>query len=240
MAAPDHHKILIEGFHAIVDKNGLGWAVLDSKSEQLVTSAIATSINRKLGRRIAHVEFSTRIDLAILQTPIRHRERRCLDPGSVAVEMQYEAKIGHSFDFAPAQSTHEKYLGADLNRDMEGMSYGRGAGLFFVSDARDANRQQATLAAERWRLCVLRPGLDLVVVVFEHRESIDGELEHRVWARPGRGASWRRVRRDTWVEQARDDRTEGAPLDIDGHDRARLEGRLDALAETRYSRGSTT
>ena len=140
MAAPDHHKILIEGFHAIVDKNGLGWAVLDSKSEQLVTSAIATSINRKLGRRIAHVEFSTRIDLAILQTPIRHRERRCLDPGSVAVEMQYEAKIGHSFDFAPAQSTHEKYLGADLNRDMEGMSYGRGAGLFFVSDARDANR----------------------------------------------------------------------------------------------------
>lgn len=140
MAVPNHHKILIEGFHAIIDKNGLGWAVLDSKSEQLVTSAIATSINRKLGRRIAHVEFSTRIDLAILQSPIRHRERRCLDPRTAMVEMQYEAKIGHCFDFAPAQNTHEKYLGADLNHDMKGMLYGRGAGLFFVSDVRDANR----------------------------------------------------------------------------------------------------
>lgn len=97
--------------------------------------------------------------------------------------------------------------------------------------ATEKARQQATLAAERWRLYVLRPNPDLVVVVFEHRESIDGELEHRVWARPGRGASWRRVRRETWVEQARDDRTDGAPLDINGHDRARLEGRLDALAE---------
>jgi hypothetical protein len=140
MTVPSYHKILIEGFHAIVDKNGLGWAMLDSKSEKLVTSAIATSINRKLGIRIAHVEFATRIDLAILQSPIRHRERRSLDIAAGTIEMQYEAKIGQCFDFALAQNTHEDYLGAALNRDMEGMSRGRGAGLFFVSDVRDANR----------------------------------------------------------------------------------------------------
>jgi hypothetical protein len=137
---PAHHGILIDGFRSVVDKNGLGWAVLDSKSEQLVTSAIATSINRKLGRRIAHTEFPPRIDLAILTSPILHRPQQRLDTTSCSIEIGYEAKIGQCFDFAPQQNTAPKYLGADLDADMEGMRLGRGAGLFFISEAHEANR----------------------------------------------------------------------------------------------------
>lgn len=97
--------------------------------------------------------------------------------------------------------------------------------------AAEKARQQATIAAERWRLYVLRPKLDLVVAVFEQLESIDGELENRVWARPDRSAPWRLIRTGNWVERAHNDYTGGAPLDIDGHERARLEGHLDALAD---------
>ena len=138
--APAYHRTLIDGFHSVVDKNGLGWAILDSKSEQLVISSIATAINRTTGRRIAHTEFANRIDLAILRAPIQRRDRRCLDSANCVIEMKYEAKIGQCFDFAPLQRTQPSYLGAALNEDMEGMTVGRGAGLFFVSDVRDPNR----------------------------------------------------------------------------------------------------
>ena len=134
------HKALVEGFHGIVDKNGLGWSVLDSKSEQVVCFAIAAAINRNVGRRIAHVEFDKRIDLAILRAPIPHRPGRMLDKASCAIDMRYEAKIGQAFDFAPLQKTPPTYLGDALNEDMADMRRGTGAGLFFVSEARDANR----------------------------------------------------------------------------------------------------
>ena len=71
------HDTLIDGFHAILDKEALGWAVLDCKSELLVTATIAAAINRKAGQRMAHIEFA-RSDLVILSNPLPAVARRNL------------------------------------------------------------------------------------------------------------------------------------------------------------------
>jgi hypothetical protein len=136
---PPRHAVLIEGFRAIKDKNALAWTVLDSKGERFIIAAIATSINRRT-RRIAHIEFSRRIDLAVLHDPLRHRTGRYLDAASSPIQIRYEAKAGQLFDFARSANTLPRYLGAELDDDMAEMTLGEDAGLFFVAEVADANR----------------------------------------------------------------------------------------------------
>lgn len=137
---PPHHATLIEGFRSISDKNALAWTVIDAKSERFIVAAVATSINRLAGQRIAHIEFSKRIDLVVLRDPIRHRPGRHLDVDACSVQIRYEAKAGQLFDFATTARTQPRYLGTELDDDMAEMTFGEHAGLFFVAEVADGNR----------------------------------------------------------------------------------------------------
>jgi hypothetical protein len=137
---PPHHATLIEGFRAISDKNALAWTVLDSKGERFIVAAVATSINRRARRRIAHIEFSKRLDLVVLHDPIRHRTGRYLDADSCSIQVRYEAKAGQWFDFAATAKIRPRYLGAELDSAMAEMTLGEDAGLFFVAEVADGNR----------------------------------------------------------------------------------------------------
>lgn len=117
-----------------------------------MTAALSTAINRRAGKRIAHVEFSSgkkrapdgckeaRIDLVILEDRIPSRMGRSLDTSAARIYMRYEAKAGQLFDFAPTANTDEKYLGTALDDDMRGLTIGTGAGLFFISEIADPTR----------------------------------------------------------------------------------------------------
>lgn len=137
------HRTLVEGFHSIHDKNALAWAILDTKSETLLCATLALAINRRAGKRIAHVEYPPRIDLVILKDRQPSRPARHLrnDPGAVAIA--YEAKAAAMFTFAPGMGTDPKYLGAGLNDELEGMVRGRQAGIFFIAEAGDPERHRA-------------------------------------------------------------------------------------------------
>ena len=132
------HRMLIDGFHAIHDKNGLGWAALDTKFERFALAAIAAAMNRTSGR-VAHVEL-LRMDLVLLHAPLPSRPDRHLDAKSARVKQRYEAKAGQLFDFAPQQGTHLDYRGGQLNVDLGKLAKGDGAGLFFLSDSAQPNR----------------------------------------------------------------------------------------------------
>jgi hypothetical protein len=133
------HRILIDAFHSIQDKNALGWVALDTKFERFALAAIATEIKRQEGR-VAHVEFPPRMDLVILDTRLPSQDHRCLDTQCGRVKMRYEAKAGQLFDFAPQQRTKQPYLGGLLNDDLAKLNPETGAGLFFISDADDPCR----------------------------------------------------------------------------------------------------
>jgi hypothetical protein len=138
------HAKLIEGWRSITDKNALGWAVLDTKSETLLCTMLAVSINRCAGTRIAHVEYPPkRTDLVILKDRQVSRPRRCLANQADAVEMAYEAKAAALFTFAPGMNTDLEYLGGGLNDELEGMVRGRQAGIFFIAEAREPERHKA-------------------------------------------------------------------------------------------------
>lgn len=113
------HTKLIEGWRSIDDKNALGWAVLDTKSETLLCAMLAVSINRRAGKRIAHVEYPLRIDLVILKDRQLSRPRKCLANQAGAVEMAYEAKAAALFTFAPGMNTDPEYLGRGLNDELK-------------------------------------------------------------------------------------------------------------------------
>ncbi|HSK01341.1 MAG TPA: hypothetical protein VK932_08875 [Kofleriaceae bacterium] len=149
-----HHDVLIDAFRSISGEsaNALGWVCLDTKFERFMTAAISTAINRRAGKRLAHVEFSSgkkqaldgckeaRLDLVILEERIPSRQGRSLDASAARIRMRYEAKAGQLFDFAPTANTDEKYLGAALDDDMRGLRFGAGAGLFFISEIANPTR----------------------------------------------------------------------------------------------------
>jgi hypothetical protein len=137
------HTTLIEGFRSIEDKNGLGWAVLDTKSETLLCVSVAVAINRRAGKRIAHVEYPPRIDLVILRERQVSRPGRSLPNHPQFVEMAYEAKAAALFTFAPGMRTDPKYLGGGLNDELDGMVRGRQAGIFFIVEAHEPERHKA-------------------------------------------------------------------------------------------------
>lgn len=137
---PKYHERLVSGFHDIQDKNALAWSVLDHKSEQFVTAAIATAINRKAGLRIAHIEFD-RVDLVILTERIKPRLGRHLDWPAASLVMSYEAKAGQLFDFAPGYRRPKNiYVGGHLNADMVGLRRATGAGVFFMYEVADPTK----------------------------------------------------------------------------------------------------
>lgn len=137
------HTKLIEGWRSISDKNALGWAVLDTKSETLLCATLAVSINRYAGKRIAHVEYPPRLDLVILKDrqPSRPRKHLANLPG--AIEMAYEAKAAALFTFAPGMKTTALYLGGGLDEELKVMIRGRQAGIFFIVEVREPERHKA-------------------------------------------------------------------------------------------------
>ncbi len=113
------HSIVREAFANIPDKEALGWAVLDSKSETAVTLAIATTANRQAGRRVAHVEYR-RVDLVLVKEGI---------PTAL-----YEAKAAYVTDFQPARLARgDWYLGACVDEDIQ-KKPNLGAGMPTVHD----------------------------------------------------------------------------------------------------------
>ena len=115
-----------------------------------------------------------------------------------------------------------------------------------LEEAAQRTQRDATLAAERWRVHVLRPGhfvmgLDATpylrtsfLVVFDQVGSIDGELTVRVWARPdgvarpGEVLMWRPVPPKIWEEHRK--ATDGdEAVEVNGKGRQWLETQLDDL-----------
>jgi hypothetical protein len=129
------HSIVREAFASIQDKEALGWAILDSKSETTVTLAIATAANRRAGRRVAHVEYR-RVDLVLVGDGI-----------PIAL---YEAKAAYATDFQPARLARgDWYLGACVDEDLQkkrnlgvGMPTVRDrAVLFYLYEVSDTGKQ---------------------------------------------------------------------------------------------------
>lgn len=104
-----NHDTLTEAFLGIEDKNALAWSVLDTKSEKTVSLAIAVSANRKANKRIAHIEYSPRIDLVFINSD------NMLD--------LYEAKSAYVTDFQPSRIAknaiyqNDAYLGKCIDND---------------------------------------------------------------------------------------------------------------------------
>lgn len=82
---------------------------------------------------------------------------------------------------------------------------------------------EARVAAERWRVYVLLQK-STVVVVLDPLESVNGELEACVFARPD-SLPWREIPTRQWMDTARDGGE--PPIDVDGHECARLVEQLN-------------
>lgn len=137
------HTTLLSGFRDIQDKEALAWSLLDSKSEGIITAAIAAAINRAAGMRVAHIEFPPRHDLVILNSPLPHRPKRHLDAAQASIRMVYEAKAEHCFAYSAARiAKRDPYLGGNLNRDIveRKLRYGTGAGLKYLYEVAHPNR----------------------------------------------------------------------------------------------------
>ncbi len=100
------HRALIRAFRSIQDKEALAWAILDGKSESIVSNAISASANRGVKARLAHSEYSKgRVDLVLLK--------------SGKPSMLYEAKAGYTTDFQPKRiGRGDKYLGPCVSKDL--------------------------------------------------------------------------------------------------------------------------
>lgn len=130
------HRLVVEAFSSIHDKEALAWSVLDTKSENAVTRAIAVSANRRAGIRVAHVEYPPRLDLALIEKGV-----------PVAV---YEAKAAYATDFQQRRiSKNNWYLGRCMDDDLVKLhgvrllypTLRQWSGLFFVYEVSDPRRQ---------------------------------------------------------------------------------------------------
>ena len=131
------HKLLINAFRSISDKNALAWSVLDTKSELFVWSAIALAANCEAASRIAYVEYPRRVDLVF-----KDKNGRVADAHS--------AKAGYVSDFQPRRiAIAYRYLGAHLDADIAKSpplcarlgAEVQGAGIFYLYEVSEPSKQ---------------------------------------------------------------------------------------------------
>ena len=134
------HSDLASAFARIEDKNALAWAVLDSKSEKVVTSAIALAANRRAGRRVAVPELK-HMDLVFLRGGGGAFTER--------IGTAYQAKAAYLCDFTEARiRRRHPYVGSILNTDFPKLrrycteyQVERSAGVFYLFEVSDPTKQ---------------------------------------------------------------------------------------------------
>ena len=103
------HARLATAFAGIEGKHALAWAVLDGKSEKVVSSAIALAANRRDDRRVALAELK-HMDLVFLRDGIADITAR--------IDAAYQAKAAYLCDFTERRiREHHPYVGSVLNSD---------------------------------------------------------------------------------------------------------------------------